>query len=362
MGSNMRIAIDISQIVYGTGVSHYRKHLAYDLLQIDRDNEYILFGGSLRRLKELKQFASTIPGNHADKLFYIPPTLADIIWNRLHVFPIEKLIGNIDILHTSDWAEPPSKAFKITTIHDLIPIKFPRMTPAIIRSTHENRLRWVAKESKRIIVPSNCTKNDLVELGFSQDIIRVIPEAPNLQRASSSGIEEVKRKYKIFDDYIISIGTKPWKNVERMIKAYHLSKYGKNLKYIIVGETKGTRFVDERGVRFLGFVSDTDLQALVSGAKALIFASVYEGLGIPILDAFNCECPVVTSNISSMPEVAGDAAMLIDPYNVHSIADGIEKILKGPKAYIERGLKRVEDFSWEKTARMTLDVYKEAEI
>lgn len=350
----MKIAIDISQIVYGTGVSHYRENLVKSLLKIDSSNEYVLFAGSFRRKQEiLEKFPQT-------KVFPIPPRLADIIWNKLHILPIEKLIGNVDVVHTSDWAEPPSRAFKVTTIHDLIPIKFPRMTPAVIRRTHMDRLNWVAKESKRIIVPSTSTKNDLMELGFTQDIIRVIPEAPNLEKSSSEEVEGIKKKYRIFGDYIISIGTKPWKNTQKMIKAYHLSRFGKNLKYIIIGETKGTNFIDENGVRFLGFVPDKDLAGLVTGAEALIFASLYEGLGIPILDAFNCGCPVVTSNVSSMPEVAGDAAALVDPGDVSSIQEGIEKVLRGPKSYIERGFKQVQKFSWEKTAKMTLDVYNES--
>jgi glycosyltransferase involved in cell wall biosynthesis len=235
------------------------------------------------------------------------------------------------------------------------------MAPSIIRNTHQSKLNWVAKESKRIIVPSLNTKNDLIQLGFSESIIRVIPEAPNLSKSSEDAIKTVKAKYKIFDDYIISIGTKPWKNVKRMVEAFHLSKYGKSLKYIVVGEVGMGTDIHERGVRYLGHLPDEDLQALLTGSKGLVFASLYEGLGIPILDAFNCGVPVVTSNVSSMPDVAGDAAELVDPYKIDSISDGIEKILRGPKSYIEKGLKRVQDFSWEKTARMTLDVYKEAQ-
>ena len=101
------------------------------------------------------------------------------------------------------------------------------------------------------------------------------------------------------------------------------------------------------------------MSGLLTGSKGLIFPSLYEGFGIPILDAFNCGVPVVTSNISSMPEVAGNAAALVDPTEVGSIAEGIQKILRGPKSFIEKGEKRVKNFSWEKTARETLSVYNE---
>ena len=350
----MIIAIDISQIVYGTGVSHYRENLVKSLLQIDGKNEYVLYAGSLRRKRDVLNFFPQT------KVFPIPPILADIVWNKLHILPIERLIGRVDIVHTSDWAEPPSSAIKVTTVHDIIPIKFPKLTPSIIISTHKKRLEWVAKESKKIIVPSESTKNDLIDLGFSEHIIRVIPEAPNLIKASSDDVVRIKTKYGIREDYIISIGTKPWKNTQRIIEAYHLSKFGKNLKLIIIGEKKGTSFQDERGVRFLGHIENNDLSALLTGSQVLVFPSLYEGFGIPILDAFNCCVPVVTSNLSSMPEVSGDAAILVDPYNINSIADGIEKALRGPKGLIKKGLARVKDFSWTKTAKMTLDVYNEA--
>lgn len=350
----MRVAIDISQIVYGTGVSHYRKNLVKNLLNIDKNNEYVLFGGALRRKRDILDiFPQT-------RVFPIPPTLADIIWNKLHIFPIEKLIGDIDILHTSDWAEPPSKALKVTTVHDLIPLKFPKITPKNILSAHKDRLKWVAKESKIIIVPSLSTKNDLVDLGFDGGIIRIISEAPSLARSTNESVEAVKKKYRLHDNYIISIGTKPWKNIDRIIGAFHLSKSGKNLKLIVIGERKGTKFQDERGVRFLGYVGEGDLSALLTGASALVYTSLYEGFGVPILDAFNCGVPVVTSNVSSMPEVAGEAAVLVDPHGLNSIADGIEKVLRGPKGFIEKGFLRVKEFSWEKTAKMTLDVYNEA--
>jgi len=94
----------------------------------------------------------------------------------------------------------------------------------------------------------------------------------------------------------------------------------------------------------------------------LVFASLYEGFGQPILEAFTCGVPVVTSNISSMPEVAGDAAVLVDPYDINSIAEGIKKALDGPKGLIEKGDRRIKDFSWEKTAKETLDVYNEAKL
>jgi len=232
----MRIAIDVSQIVYGTGVSVYTRNLVENLLKIDSRNEYILFAGSLRRRKDVFDVFPQA------KVFPIPPTVSDIVWNRLHVLPIEKLIGKVDVFHSSDWTEPPAGAFKVTTIHDVIPLKFPEKTPKIIFETHERKLRWVALESKRIIVPSQSTKNDLVEFGFREGIIRVTPEGPSLDKADEAEVQRVKKKYGIHGDYLFAIGTKPWKNIARIIDAYHLSKFGKNLKLLVAGERKGKVF------------------------------------------------------------------------------------------------------------------------
>src|SRR5450830_1133641 len=115
----MRVAIDISQIVYGTGVSTYTENLVRSLLKIDSEDDFVLFAGAFRRRGDILEVFPKA------RVFLIPPVLADIIWNKLHIFPIEKLLGNIDVFHTSNWAEPPSVAFKVTTVHDLYPLKFP---------------------------------------------------------------------------------------------------------------------------------------------------------------------------------------------------------------------------------------------
>src|SRR5687767_3901052 len=114
----MKIGIDISQIIYETGVSVYTQNLVTNLLKIDNENEYVLFGGSFRRLDDIKKMVANFQGRVISKIFPFPPVLADLIWNRFHTFPIEKLVGKIDVFHSSDWAQPPTSAFNVTTIHD----------------------------------------------------------------------------------------------------------------------------------------------------------------------------------------------------------------------------------------------------
>jgi glycosyltransferase involved in cell wall biosynthesis len=362
----VKIAIDISQIVYDTGVSQYVKSLVTNLLKIDHENKYLLFAGTLRRREDIQKFLSGLENTPESKIFPLPPVAAGILWNDLHILPIEKLIGSADVFHSSDWAEPPSKMFKVTTVHDLAPFLFPDLFPRdLIRNivnTHKLRMRWVREETDRVIVPTNATKNDLMKLGFNESVIRVIPEAvsDSFKPMDEQKIEVVKRKYKLYGNYVLSVGMDKRKNTERIIKAFDQASPGKDLKLIFVGQPKYMKIEETRNIRMLGHISREDLPAIYSGARALVYPSLYEGFGLPILEAFACDCPVVTSNTSSMAEVAGDAAKLVDPYDVESIKEGVDEVLRGPKSFIEKGEKRVKEFSWEKTAKMTLDVYREA--
>ncbi|KKQ48311.1 MAG: Glycosyl transferase group 1, partial [Candidatus Shapirobacteria bacterium GW2011_GWE1_38_10] len=222
----MKIAIDISQSIYGTGVSVYTKNLVSSLIKLYPEDEFILFGGSLRRRPELTALARKLKGT--PKVFPFPPTLMDFIWNSLHILPVEKLIGNVDIVHTSDWTEPPSHLPKVTTVHDLIPFKYPQTTTDSIRQAHKKRLHWVARESGKIIAVSRSTKEDLISiLRIPEDKIVVIPEGVESRYTPQplELIDQIKRRYKIKGDYIFSLSTlEPRKNQAGLIKAFEIVK------------------------------------------------------------------------------------------------------------------------------------------
>lgn len=355
----MKIAIDVSAVIYKSGVSQSVEKLVKAILEIDKENEYIFFGGSLRRIPDLKKFSLGLKGNFKIKFFPIPPTLADVLWNRLAFPKIEAFIGRHDVFHSSDWSCPPSNSFKVTTIHDLAPIKFPKLHAPNVVAAHKRRLIRVKKEVDRIIVPSSATKNDLVEMGFDHTKIRVIPWASVFKPVNKKAVDKVKNKYKIDRNYLLSIGVNPRKNTERIIEAFNRVRAGEELKLVIVG-TEHMKVKEERNVRFVGNITDEENAALHTGASALIFPSLYEGFGMPILDAYNCGIPVVTSNLSSMPEIAGDAAFLVDPYDVDSIAKGISEVLAKRKTFVKKGYARAKKFTWEDTARKTIGVYKES--
>ncbi|MGB9911196.1 MAG: glycosyltransferase family 4 protein [Microgenomates group bacterium] len=340
----MKIGIDISQIVYGGGVSVYTKNLVENLLKIDKKNEYIFFFSSFRKkIPTLKlQFS-----NFQIRNFKFPPTILDFLWNKLHILPIESLIGKVDVFHTSDWLEPPARCFKVTTIHDLTPFIYPEDVHPKIRAVHQRKLEWVKKESKLIIAVSHSTKRDIVKiLGIPNERIRVIYEGVDLKKfkiqSSKFKIEEIKKKYKIKGEYFLAFAGPKRKNLERIKKAV------KGFNLFVIGQP---------------YVEEQDLPFLYKGALGLIYASTYEGFGLPILEAQACGCPVITSNISSMPEVAGEGAILVNPFLIGDIKRGIKKLVENKKfkeELIKKGLENVKRFSWEKTAQETLKVYEEA--
>ena len=355
----MRIAIDVSQVVYGTGVSKYTKNLVTSLLTIDKRNDYLLIGGVVRRRKDLSKFFNSLkPRKFNTKQFPISPSMANFIWNKIHILPIEFFTGKIDVFHSSDWSQPPSEAFKVTTIHDLVPLKFPELSHPIVVSTHIARLDRVKKEVDMIIVPSETTKRDLIKYGFDLKKIRVIPEAPDpsFKPEKKSKIIKIKKKYHIKGDFLLAIGTAPRKNNKRIIEAHKQLKKKYGLDLVIVGQQL-IEVMPENGVKFLGHVLFEELPALYSGAKALVYPSLYEGFGLPILEAFACKVPVITSNLGSLKEIAQDAAVLVNPGNTDSIVDGIEKTLKYSETLVKKGVKRVKFFNWERTARETLKIY-----
>lgn len=161
----MRIGIDISQIAYqGTGVAIYTENLVKNLIKIDKKNDYVLFYSSLRRKLDRDLVKELISEQVEIKQFKLPPTLLEFLWNRLHLFPIEWLIGKVDVFFSSDWLQPPTKAKKVTTIHDLSPFKYPETFPKKIINVHQRKLKWVKKEADAILCDSQATKKDVMEI------------------------------------------------------------------------------------------------------------------------------------------------------------------------------------------------------
>jgi glycosyltransferase involved in cell wall biosynthesis len=173
----MTIGIDISQLAFeNTGVANYLESLIQNLIDLDKNNHYILFFSSLRKDLRFKIKDLRKSSNVTIKQFKIPPTILDILWNKLHILPIENFIGNVDIFITSDWSEPPtSRAKKITILYDLIVYKYPNETDQKIIQVQKRKLNWVKKESNRILCISESTKKDAISiLGINSDKLEVV--------------------------------------------------------------------------------------------------------------------------------------------------------------------------------------------
>ena len=162
----MKIGIDISQLAYEqTGVANYLSSLVKYLVETDKENDYILFYSSLRKKLDMNFVSELMSTRVSFKHFKFPPTVLDVLWNKLHVLPIENLIGDVDIFITSDWTEPPTrKAKKVTILYDLIVYKYPEETAALIVGTQKRKLAWVKKESSMILCISRATKKDAEEI------------------------------------------------------------------------------------------------------------------------------------------------------------------------------------------------------
>lgn len=264
----------------------------------------------------------------------------------------------------------------VMSVMDLSYLFFPELFNKSDLYQLENWTKYSVKKAKAILTISNSTKGDIMEkYSIPDENIHVIYpgiKTNEKELTNQSSMENIQNKYKISGRYILFVGTlQPRKNIERLIEAFSvlsIKEANKDTKLILVGK-KGwlyepilespNRFGIANKVIFLDYVPDADLPELYKGAVCYVLPSLYEGFGLPILEAMKHNCPVITSNVSSLPEAGGDAALYVDPLNTTDIAEKIE-VLLGDESIrqdlIEKGKKQVAKFSWEKAADETLAV------
>lgn len=262
----------------------------------------------------------------------------------------------------------------VVTVHDLGYLHFPEAHPDGERRYLDWSTQYSAKRATKILADSQATADDLVEHYNipAEKIVVVYPGHDDTLNPiyDSSIIEQTKQKYGIGGDYLYFMSTlQPRKNVERLVQAYAQWRTTSGYDVQLVLGGKPGWLYDEHwtygieGVVLTGYVADEDVAALYSGALAFVLPSLYEGFGFPVLEAMRCETPVLCSNTSSLTELAGDAAVLVDPLDTVSIAQGIARIVENGEYRAElvaRGKSRLELFTWEKTAQQTLAVLESA--
>ncbi len=352
------------------GMEIYTYNLIKYLLKIDKQNTYFFIKGhsntSFPRENEIKVNLGKTP-------------VRKVLKNSFELPRIVKKY-QLDIIHDPSQMGPfllPMKAKKILSVHDLFSLTHPRLfNPKRAFYVYKYLLPQVLKRIDRVITISQNSKKDIIEyFPYLKSKISVISLAANesFKKTKSGNLGRVKRKYKLGFPFIFTLGTlSPRKNLINLIKAFSkLKAQGLEHKLVIGGRNwwrfesifRGAHDLEKKGeIIFTGFILDRDLLYFYNLADLFVFPSLYEGFGIPILEAMACGCPVITSRISSMPEVAGNAALFInDPQNADEIAERIEEILNYShlkENLVKKGYIQAARFSWEKTARETIKVYE----
>lgn len=285
-------------------------------------------------------------------------------------------LNDVSIFHITNYEMPLLKrARRIVTIHDLAALKLPRLHNDLqIRKA--GRYRRLCHEASAVICVSEATRRDVIELlGIEIEKTNVVYNAcgNDCSRPDDHELFCISSKYRLPERYVLYLGTiEPRKNLVNLIRAFNLAvKLGDLSHHMVIAGRKGWLCDDiykeaecspfKERIHMIGSVPEKDVTALMSKADLFAFPSFMEGFGMPVLEAMNCAVPVLTSNTSSLPEVAGDAAVLVDPYNVHDISDAILRILKDKVLSDElrkRGTERAKQFSWDECAKQTLDVYR----
>ncbi len=373
----MKIGIDARSLLRQerAGLEQYLANLIFNLAKIDRENQYFLFFNFIR-----PQYQKFLPQLTSENFHNIICRIPSKIMNRLFKihFPVEFCIGKLDIFHGPRHRLLPSIFARcVLTIHDLMFLAHPEfLKPEWVKS-FEKEIPNGIKRADLIIADSEFTKNEIIEKwNISQEKIKVTYLGVGEEFYPIEDeiiIAKVKHKYGIKNKYILYVGNiEPKKNLIRLIEAFFQLRNSITGYNLVITGGKSWFFdhvfqkVNElnlqKEVIFTGYISDEELPALYNGADIFIFPSLYEGFGIPVIEAMACGTPVITSNVASLPEVVGEAGVLVDPFNLEEITTAMYQLLTDTNLHTklkEKGLQRAKLFSWEKTARETLAVYKE---
>jgi glycosyltransferase involved in cell wall biosynthesis len=366
----VRIAIDARKLRdYGIGT--YIRNLLRHLARIDTRTEYVVLCREEDRglVTELGENFRAVPERSAG--YTIREQVA---------VPMDLRREQADLFHAPHYVLPAlTPCRSVVTIHDCIHLRFPQYLPNRLGYAYARGSMWVATHrSARVLTVSEASKRDILEyFRVPESKISVIYNAIDERFSEEPAPDEVMRvreRYQLNDPFILYTGNiKPHKNLERLIEAFHIIRRGEleHVKLLIIGDQISKyatlrravhRYKLHKHVRFFGFVPDATLAILYRLARVFVFPSLYEGFGLPPLEAMASGTPVITSNVSSLPEVVGDAAMLIDPYQPDAIAGAMRRVLTEDRLHDdmrERGLIRAREFSWGRSVKRVREIYDE---
>lgn len=366
----MRIGIDTRKL-HDFGIGTYIRNLLRQLARIDGENEYVLLcrpedRSALSALGE--NFRPVL--EHADNYS---------ISEQVRI-PLALRREGVQLFHAPHYVLPPLvRCRSVVTIHDCIHLMFPQYLPNRFALQYaRTSIRLAARRATRVLTVSESSKRDILRFVDTEpEKIDVIYNAYD-ERFGVEPYEEdvvrVRERYQLQDEFVLYAGNvKPHKNLERLIEAFNLVRNRglDHLKLVMIGDEISKYAALRRAVhqhrlhkhvRFVGYLPEATLAVMYRLAGVFVFPSLYEGFGLPPLEAMASGTPVVTSNVSSLPEVAGDAAILVDPYDPVSIASGMYRVLTDEELRLDlrrRGLARARQFSWETSVRRVHAIYTE---
>jgi glycosyltransferase involved in cell wall biosynthesis len=361
----LRIGIDARLADYtAAGIARYAVQLAQALHGLQPAHDLVLL-----RSRRPKAEPPAIPASEQIAL-HTPPH------HRLERFTIgvELRAARLDVLHSPDFIAPRGPWRKVVTVHDLAYLRMPWLLTRESRRYY-NGIRGAVRNADAIIAVSHATARDIRELlGVSDDRVHVIHEAADADLGPISKDEAkriVRDRYGLVSPYVLFVGTiEPRKNLPTLVEAISLLRREMPVRLVVVGRRgwlsepvfeRVRRLAAEDGVVFLGEVNPNELQPLYGAAEVVTLPSLYEGFGLPPLEAMACGAPVVVSNAPALVEVVGDAGVIVRPDDPDDIANGLAWVIGNEEfrsTLVQRGLARAKAFSWERAARETLAVYE----
>jgi len=379
----MIVGVDYTAAVWqGAGIGRYTRELLRATIPLDRELRYTLFyaAGGLPPespyLAELRVLCAANPHVRARPI-PLSPRLLTILWQRLRApIPAEALVGRLHLLHAPDFVLPPTRARALLTVHDLTFMVHPETADAGLRRYLNAAVPRSLRRADMVLVDSRATADDLRRLlGLPAGRARLLYPGVDqrFRPLPAAEVEPARAALGLPAEFLLFVSTiEPRKNLVRLIGAFgrltraHPEWAG--LSLVIAGR-RGWMYEEvfaavarhglgER-VRFLDFVADAQLPALYNLARAFVYPSLYEGFGLPALEAMACGTPVVTAAVSSLPEVTGDAAVLVDPQDEGAIADGIARALADSARLRASGPARAAQFSWAEAGRSLVAIYRE---
>jgi glycosyltransferase involved in cell wall biosynthesis len=374
----MRVGIDFTAGIHQRGgIGRYTRELFRALISLDQQDDFVVYYSHPRGQRPERVFPKT--KNVAERPFGISDRWLSVLWFRLHMpVPIDMVTGPVDLFHFPNFMLPPvRRARTVVTVHDLSFLLHPECAEEGNRAYLERTVPDSVRRADFVVVDSANTQNDLIVL-LDADPARIEVIYPAVDSHfrpidDEEALSAVRDKYNLHFPFILNQNViEPRKNIPRLIEAFSRLKRDLGISHrLVIGGGLGWMYesvfqaVEEFNVAdsvvFLGYVPDEDLPALYNLADLFVYPSIYEGFGIPCVEAMACGTPVVASNTSSLPEAIGDAGLMVRPTDVDGIAEAIAQVLTNPTLRHDlrrRGLERAQLFTWQASAEKVLGIYR----